>query len=56
VVGDELTLQSTVTGVTHKKRGAMTLLDVTTRIVNQHGEHVADVTRVAVIRNPVAAR
>ena len=56
VVGDELTLQSTVTGVTHKKRGAMTLLDVTTRIVNQHGEHVADATRVAVIRNPVAAR
>ncbi len=54
VVGDELTLQSTVTGVTQKKGGAMTLIDVTTRIVNQHGEHVADATRVIVVRNPEA--
>lgn len=52
VVGDELTLQSTVTGVTQKKGGAMTLIDVTTRIVNQHGLHVADAVRVVVIRNP----
>ncbi len=51
VVGDDLTLQSTVTGVTHKKGGAMTLIDVTTRIVNQRGEHVADATRVIVVRN-----
>jgi acyl dehydratase len=52
VVGDELTLQSTVTGVTQKKGGAMTLIDVATRIVNQRGQHVADATRVVVIRNP----
>ena len=51
VVGDELTLQSTVTGVTQKKGGAMTLIDVTTRIVNQRGEHVADAIRVVVVRN-----
>ena len=55
VVGDELTLQSTVTGVTQKKGGAMTLLDVTTKVVNQRGDHVADATRVVVIRNPEAA-
>jgi acyl dehydratase len=52
VVGDELTLQSAVTGVTQKKGGAMTLIDVTTKIVNQRGEHVADAVRVVVIRNP----
>lgn len=51
VVGDELTLQSTVAGVAHKKGGAMTLIDVTTRIVNQRGVHVADATRVIVVRN-----
>jgi acyl dehydratase len=51
VVGDELTLQSTVTGVTQKKGGAMTLIDVTTRIVNQRGAHVADAIRVVVVRN-----
>jgi acyl dehydratase len=52
VVGDELTLQSAITGVTQKKGGAMTLIDVTTKIVNQRGGHVADVFRVVVIRNP----
>jgi len=51
VVGDELTLQSTVTGVAEKKGGAMTLIDVTTKIVNQRGQHVADATRVIVVRN-----
>jgi len=44
-------LQSTVTGVTQKKGGAMTLIDVTTRIVNQRGAHVADAIRVVVVRN-----
>lgn len=52
VVGDEVTLQSAVTGVTQKKGGAMTLIDVTTQIVNQRGQHVADATRVIVVRNP----
>ena len=52
VGGDELTMQSTVTGVTQKKGGAMTLIDVTTRIVNQRGQHVADAIRVVVVRNP----
>ena len=55
VVGDELTLQSTVTGVTQKKGGAMTLIDVTTRITNQRAEHVADAIRVVVVRNPETA-
>lgn len=51
VVGDDLTMRSTVTGVVDKKGGAMTLIDVTTRIVNQRGEHVADAVRVVVVRN-----
>ena len=42
VVGDELTLELTVTGVTQKKGGALTLIVVTTRIANQRGEQVAD--------------
>lgn len=50
-VGDELTFASTVTGVQHKKGGEMTLVDVTTAVINQRGEKVADCTRVVVVRN-----
>ena len=50
-VGDELTFQSSVTGVQQKKGGALTMIDVTTRVTNQRGEPVADCTRVVVVRN-----
>ena len=50
-VGDELTFDSSVTGVREKKGGALTMIDVTTRVVNQRGEPVADCTRVVVVRN-----
>lgn len=51
VVGDALTFASTVTGVADKKGGALTVVDVATRITNQRGEHVADMVRGIVVRN-----
>ena len=49
--GDELTFVSTVADVQHKKGGALTMIDVTTRVTNQRGEAVADGVRVVVVRN-----
>jgi acyl dehydratase len=51
VVGDTLTFKPRVTGVTDKKGGAMTLIVVETAVTNQHGVHVADVSRTIVVRN-----
>ena len=51
VVGDTLTFQSRVTGVAQKKGGALTIIDVETRITNQSGAHVADTVRSIVVRN-----
>jgi acyl dehydratase len=50
-VGDELTFVSSVTGVQQKKGGALTMIDVTTRVTNQRGEGVADCVAVVVVRN-----
>ncbi len=51
VVGDTLTFQSRVTDVADKKGGALTIVNVATRITNQNGHHVADTTRSIVVRN-----
>ena len=51
VVGDTLTFRPKVTSVTDKKGGAMTLVVVETEVTNQHGVHVADVSRTVVVRN-----
>ena len=51
VVGDTLTFQSRVADVADKKGGAMTIVNVETRVTNQHGQHVADTFRSVVIRN-----
>lgn len=51
VVGDVLTFESSVSGVAVKKGGALTIVDVTTKITNQDGRHVADTTRAIVVRN-----
>ncbi|MBR0798898.1 MaoC family dehydratase N-terminal domain-containing protein [Bradyrhizobium jicamae] len=51
VVGDTLTFESRVTGVTDKKGGAMTLIVVETMVTNQDGVHVADTSRTVVVRN-----
>lgn len=51
VVGDTLTFQSRVTDVADKKGGAMTMIVVETRVINQHGAHVADTARTIVVRN-----
>ena len=52
VVGDVLTFRPRVTSVTDKKGGAMTLIVVETKATNQHGVHVADISRTVVVRNP----
>lgn len=51
VVGDTLTFRPSVTSVTDKKGGAMTLIVVDTPVTNQNGVHVADVSRTIVVRN-----
>lgn len=51
VVGDTLTFESRVTDVAQKKGGALTIIDVETRITNQDGRHVADTVRSIVVRN-----
>ena len=51
VVGDTLTFKPRVIAVTEKKGGAMTLIVVDTRVTNQNGVHVADVSRTVVVRN-----
>ena len=51
IVGDALTFASSVTGVIDKKGGALTIVDITTRITNQRDDHVADMNRGIVVRN-----
>ena len=51
VVGDTLTFRPTVTSVTEKKGGAMTLVVVETEVTNQDGVHVANISRTVVVRN-----
>lgn len=50
-VGDTVTFRPRVTGVTEKKGGAMTLVVVETEVTNQHGVHVANLSRTVVVRN-----
>jgi acyl dehydratase len=52
VVGDTLTFTPKVASVTDKKGGAMTLIVVETKVINQNGVHVADTSRTIVVRNP----
>jgi acyl dehydratase len=51
-VGDTLTFKPRVTSVTDKKGGAMTLIAIETKVINQDGVHVADTSRTVVVRNP----
>ncbi len=51
VVGDTLVFESRVTNVAQKKGGALTIIDVETKITNQNGVHVADAVRGVVVRN-----
>jgi acyl dehydratase len=50
-VGDELMFRSSVTDVQQKKGGALTTVEVTTRVANQRGEPVADCVCVLIVRN-----
>jgi acyl dehydratase len=51
VAGDALTFNSRVTDVADKKGGALTIVNVTTDVINQHGQRVAEAVRTIVIRN-----
>lgn len=51
VVGDRLVFESSITGVAQKKGGAMTIIEIVTKVTNQAGQHVADAIRSVVVRN-----
>jgi acyl dehydratase len=51
VVGDRLTFRSQVSDVVDKKGGALTIVNVATEVINQHGHKVAEAVRSIVIRN-----
>ena len=53
--GDALTFSPRLESVTDKKGGAMTLVVIETAVTNQHGVHVADLSRTIVVRNGGAA-
>ncbi len=55
VAGDKLLFEGSVTNVTRKKGGAMTLLEMTARVTNQDGLHVADEIRTIVVRSETCA-
>ena len=50
-VGDALSFTPTIVAVREKKGGALTMIDVATRVVNGRGEEVADLVHVIVVRN-----
>ena len=52
VIGATLSFRPRVAGVSEKKGGAMTLVVIETKVTNQNGIHVADLSRTVVIRNP----
>jgi acyl dehydratase len=55
MVGDTLRFEPRIGAITDKKGGAMTLAVVETKVTNQHGVHVADLSRTVVVLNKVAA-
>jgi acyl dehydratase len=40
-----------VTDIADKKGGALTMVAIRTKVTNQRGVHVADLTRTIVVRN-----
>jgi acyl dehydratase len=51
LVDDFLTFQPEVTDIADKKGGALTMVAIRTKVTNQRGVHVADLTRTIVVRN-----
>ena len=47
--------QPRIVSVADKKGGAMTLVGIETKVTNQNGIHVADVSRTVVVLNPKTA-
>ncbi len=50
-IGDDLTYRPTIAAVREKKGGALTLIDVETRVVNGRGHAVADLVHVIAVVN-----
>ncbi|MBR1280825.1 MaoC family dehydratase N-terminal domain-containing protein [Bradyrhizobium sp. AUGA SZCCT0177] len=55
VVGDTLLFEPRIVSAADKKGGAMTLVGIETKVTNQNGTHVADVSRTVVVLNPATA-
>lgn len=53
--GDCLTFRPCLASVADKKGGALTVVVIETAVTNQHGVHVADLSRTLVVRNAAAA-
>ena len=51
VAGDSLTFDSHIADIYHKKAGALEFLVEKTKVSNQRGQHVADMTTTLVVRN-----
>lgn len=50
-VGDHLMIDTRIDDIVEKKGGALELITYVTKVVNQRGEHVADLRSVTVLRN-----
>lgn len=51
VAGDSLTFDSHIADIYHKKAGALEFLVEKTKVSNQRGQHVANMTTTLVVRN-----
>ncbi len=51
VAGDEVTLRGEISNIYEKKNGALEFIEFQTTATNQHGEIVAKMTSVTVVRN-----
>ena len=49
--GDVVTGQQKVTAIHEKKGGALLFIETETRLDNQHGEHVCDLTSTIIVRS-----
>jgi acyl dehydratase len=55
LIGDTLTFRPRVASVIEKKDGALTLIVIECKVINQKGVHVADAARTVVVRNKVTS-
>jgi acyl dehydratase len=51
VAGDTVTVSSTIKDIYEKKGGALEFIEIESRVTNQHGDPVANMRSVTVVRN-----